>query len=41
MSFKDSLARRAVKAGLRISFKLPSLLPLPIPVLRAGMERAT
>lgn len=38
MSFKDRLARRVVKAGLRASFKLPSVLPLPVAALRNGME---
>lgn len=38
MTLKDRFARHAVKAGLRASFKLPSLLPLPVTALRAGME---
>ncbi len=38
MSFKDSIARRAVKGALRLSFKLPSVLPLPVSALRTGME---
>lgn len=38
MSLKDRLAQRGVKAALRASFKLPSLLPLPVAVLRHGME---
>lgn len=38
MSLKDSLARQTVKAALRASFKLPSLLPLPVSALRNGME---
>lgn len=38
MNLRDAIARRAVKAGLRVSFKLPSLLPLPVSALRAGME---
>lgn len=38
MSFKDAIARRAVKASLRLSFKLPSVLPLPVSALRTGME---
>lgn len=38
MNIKDSLARRVVKTALRVSFKLPSRLPLPIAALRAGME---
>lgn len=38
MSLKDKIAQRAVKAGLRLSFKLPSRLPLPVIALRTGME---
>ncbi len=38
MSLKDKLARPAVKAGLRASFKWPSRLPLPASALRQGME---
>lgn len=38
MSFKDAIARRAVKASLRLSFKMPSVLPLPVSALRTGME---
>lgn len=38
MSLKDNLAARALRAALRVSFKMPSLLPLPIAALRAGME---
>ncbi len=38
MSFKDRIARRLVKTSLRLSFKLPSVLPLPVNTLRSGME---
>ncbi|MGH8493859.1 MAG: alpha/beta hydrolase [Moraxellaceae bacterium] len=38
MSFKDTIARRVVKTSLRLSFKLPSILPLPVSALRTGME---
>ncbi|AXI04154.1 alpha/beta hydrolase [Aquirhabdus parva] len=40
MSIKNDLARLTIKAGLRLSFKLPSLLPLPVAVLRSGMEQS-
>jgi monoterpene epsilon-lactone hydrolase len=40
MSIKHNLARHSIKAGLRFSFKLPSLLPLPVAVLRRGMEQS-
>ncbi|MDI1302601.1 MAG: alpha/beta hydrolase [bacterium] len=39
MSLKENISRRVIKAGLRLSFKLPSLLPLPIAALRIGMEQ--
>lgn len=39
MSLKENISRRALKVGLRLSFKLPSLLPLPISVLRTAMEQ--
>lgn len=38
MRLRDRIAGPALRAGLRVSFKLPSLLPLPIAALRAGME---
>jgi len=37
---KNNIALQAIKAGLRLSFKLPSLLPLPVTVLRSGMEQS-
>lgn len=39
MSLKENISRRALNVGLRLSFKLPSLLPLPIAVLRSAMEQ--
>lgn len=38
MKLPQMIARPLVKASLRSSFKLPSLLPLPLPVLRGAME---
>lgn len=38
MNLKDALGRRLVKAGLRLTFKLPSGLPLPLTAMRAGLE---
>lgn len=38
MRLRDRVAGPALRAGLRVSFKLPSLLPLPIAALRAGMD---
>jgi acetyl esterase/lipase len=35
----EFVAATAVKASLRLSFKLPSRLPLPLTVLRAAMEQ--
>lgn len=39
MNLKDTLAQRVLRVGLRVSFKLPSRLPLPPAVLRRGMEQ--
>jgi len=39
MSIKDTIAAQVIKAGLRVSFKLPSRLPLPVAVLRLAMEQ--
>ncbi len=39
MSIKDTIAAQVIKAGLRVSFKLPSRLPLPVTVLRSAMEQ--
>jgi len=30
MSIKDNISAQVIKAGLRVSFKLPSRLPLPV-----------
>lgn len=38
MKLPPMLARTVVKTALRASFKLPSLLPLPLTVLRQAME---
>lgn len=38
MKLPQALAHRVVKAALRTSFKWPSLLPLPLGVLRQAME---
>lgn len=38
MSLKEKIARHVVKTSLRLSFKLPSVLPLPVSALRKGME---
>ncbi len=40
MSIKDNIVGRVIKAGLRISFKLPSALPLPVALLRSGMDQS-
>ena len=39
MSIKDTIAAQVIKAGLRVSFKFPSRLPLPVAVLRTAMEQ--
>lgn len=39
MDIKNTIARRVIKSGLRLAFKLPSLLPLPVTSLRMGMEQ--
>lgn len=39
MKLKQRLLRHAVKTSLRLAFKLPSRLPLPVGLLRAGMDR--
>lgn len=38
MRLRDRVAGPALRAGLRLSFKLPSLLPVPVSALRTGME---
>lgn len=38
MSVKESIARTMVKNSLRLAFKLPSGLPIPVFVARQGME---
>lgn len=38
MSIKEAIAKKAVKASLRVAFKLPSGLPIPVAVARTGME---
>ena len=38
MSIKEAIAKKAVKASLRVAFKLPSGLPIPVVVARIGME---
>lgn len=38
MSLRDRIATRAIQTGLRLSFKLPSRLPLPAPLLRGAMD---
>jgi len=38
MNFKESLVNRAIKTSLRLSFKLPSQLPIPLVMARRGME---
>lgn len=40
MSLHDTLARQLVTTGLRLSLKLPGRLPLPLPMMRAGMEQS-
>lgn len=40
MSLKERLTGSALKAGLRLSFKLPSVLPLPIGLLRTAMDQS-
>lgn len=40
MSLRDTLARQLVDTSLRLSLKLPGRLPLPLPVMRAGMEQS-
>lgn len=37
-SLSQTLIRGVIKTGLRVSFKVPSRLPLPIQALRQGME---
>ncbi|MDO8417342.1 MAG: alpha/beta hydrolase [Agitococcus sp.] len=38
MSLKEAIAKKVVKASLRVAFKLPSGLPIPVAVARTGME---
>jgi acetyl esterase/lipase len=38
MNFKESMVNRALKTGLRLSFKLPSQLPISLQMARQGME---
>ena len=38
MSIKEKIAKKVVKASLRVAFKLPSGLPIPVAVARTGME---
>lgn len=38
MNIKDKIASRLIRTSLRISFKAPSALPLPVSFLRQGME---
>lgn len=38
MSLANRLRCHAIKAGLRVSFKFPGRLPLPVQALRQGME---
>lgn len=38
MSIKEAIAKKAVKASLRVAFKLPSGLPIPVAFARQGME---
>ena len=41
MSLREHLARRLVSSSLRLSFKLPGRLPVPLTLLRAGMEQGS
>ncbi len=38
MSLKEAIAKKVVKASLRVMFKLPSSLPIPVSFARTGME---
>ena len=38
MSLKEAIAKKVVKASLRVAFKLPSGLPIPVAFARTGME---